>query len=306
MKDFESRIFAGQEVRAGESGDEMALVGYCATFNTLSHDLGGFKEQIAPPAFDRAMRDKHDVRFLLNHDPNKILGRTSAGTLHLATDAKGLLFRCQLDPNQQWHRDLWQSVKRGDITQCSFCFRVPGPECEKWDEATDDRGQRFSRRTLLDVNLLDASAVTYPAYEGTSVSARNLAPSVRKAMQTISHEAWKRIMCQRAKQSGDDIEAQRLLEGINAGRCIIRWSTDDDGNEIPTVDLMTDDEYAERAKMQTEVLRRRSAQVGREILLQRIEEARKHPSGVWDPEQRAYVSELEILQKELDQLCRLS
>lgn len=171
---IEQRTFTGVELRAESQGDELALAGYACSFNQLSRDLGGFREQVAPGAFKRSIERGDDCKALLNHDPNNILGRRKNNTLKVSEDERGLKFRCVLDSNQQAHRDIHASVKRGDIDECSFSFRVP-PQGDMWDEANDENGQRFIRRTLLNVDLYDVSAVVYPAYDSpgsTEVQAR--------------------------------------------------------------------------------------------------------------------------------------
>lgn len=150
------------ELRA--SGDGRSLVGYAALFNSLSQDLNGFKEQIKPGAFKRTLAAGADVRALLNHDPNYILGRTKSGTLKLSEDSTGL--RCEISlPATQWGSDVRESVARGDLDQMSFGFR-----CVK-DSWALRSGNNV--RTLEDVDLIDISVVTFPAYQSTSVSARN-------------------------------------------------------------------------------------------------------------------------------------
>lgn len=141
-------------------GDE--LRGYAARFNSDSGDLGGFIETIAPGAFGRSLASGADVRALFNHDPNHVLGRTKAGTLRLREDQRGLWFAVVL-PDSQVARDLAQSVKRRDISQMSFAFSVVR---ESWAPA---KPGELPRRTLLEVNLLDVSPVTYPAYAETNV-----------------------------------------------------------------------------------------------------------------------------------------
>src|SRR5690349_20178291 len=100
------------------------LVGYAAVFNSQSADLGGFKEVIAPGAFTRSLSDAvTDPRALVSHDPQRILGRVSAGTLRLAQDDHGLRFEIDV-PDTTYGRDLLESVKRGDIRGASFGFRL--------------------------------------------------------------------------------------------------------------------------------------------------------------------------------------
>ena len=164
----ELRYSAGLRVQE----DKYQIVGVAAAYNTLSGDLGGFREKIAPGAFARALREKQDCRMLLNHDPNFICGRVKNGTLVLEDSAEGPRFTCQLDENQTWQRDLFQAIKRQDIDACSFAFTV-APNGDSFERSTDERGKAIVLRTLRDVNLADCSCVAFPAYpNGTKVSAR--------------------------------------------------------------------------------------------------------------------------------------
>jgi uncharacterized protein len=180
----ELRFF--QSLRAedgGQSSDpQMTLRGMAATYGTVSKDLGGFREVIKPGAFTKVLATNPDVRCLFNHDANRVLGRCSNGTLQLRETNEGLAFRCQLDPNQQNHRDLHASVKRGDIDACSFAFKLESGD-DDFDTATDEEGRSYNRRTISNFShVYDVSVVTHPAYEGTSVGARALSPTARQAL----------------------------------------------------------------------------------------------------------------------------
>jgi uncharacterized protein len=168
---IERRAIVATELRADSQGDEPVLIGYAALFNTESKDLGGFREVIAPRAFKRSLAQGDEVVCLFNHDPNNVLGRYSAGTLQCAEDERGLIFRCKLDKNNSEHMNLRSSVLRGDVKACSFAFTV-APEGEAWREKNNGQGS-YMVRTLTDINLIDVSAVTYPAYESTVVAARS-------------------------------------------------------------------------------------------------------------------------------------
>ena len=155
----EKRTMGTIEVREADS-DDMVLEGYAAVFNSET-DLGHFREVIKPGAFDDVMTD--DVRALINHDPNLILGRTENGTLELSTDERGLKYRVKLG-DQQYAKDFYESVKRGDISQSSFAFTIKD---QSWNEERTVRSVDKVRQ------LLDVSPVTYPAYAAATVQARD-------------------------------------------------------------------------------------------------------------------------------------
>lgn len=158
-------IQTSMEVRSDQ--DKRKIVGYGARFNELSEVLFFFREKIASGAFAEALKYS-DVRALINHDPNYVLGRTKAGTLNLTEDEVGL--RYEIDPpNTSFANDLLESITRGDISQSSFAFSV-GEGNDEWDESGD-----IPIRTIHKFDALyDVSPVTYPAYDSTSVGARNM------------------------------------------------------------------------------------------------------------------------------------
>jgi len=163
---LETRVFSSAELRMTKSEDGVPrFEGYAARFNKWSEDLGGFREKIAPKAFSKAIKNS-DTRALFNHDSNYVLGRTTAKTLDLREDDKGLKFSV-IPPDTQWARDLGVSMERGDITQCSFGFTLG---VDEWNEGKDG-----VTRTIREVaNLADISVVTYPAYPDTEVALRSL------------------------------------------------------------------------------------------------------------------------------------
>ncbi len=150
----EVRTFDVQDLELRMDGDKPTVVGYGAVFNSESNDLGGFREYIAPGAFDGRLED--DVRFLVNHDANLILARTTNGTLRLSVDEKGLRYEADL-PNTSTARDLMELLKNGTISQSSFAFTV---EDDSW-ELKDGMNIRTINRVS---QLYDVSSVTYPAY----------------------------------------------------------------------------------------------------------------------------------------------
>ena len=140
------------------------ITGYAAVFNSLSEDLGWFREKIEPGAFrDSIVAD--DIRALWNHDSNFVLGRNTSGSLSLSEDDRGLKIEIN-PPDSQWARDLMTSIDRGDIDKMSFGFRTIS---DRWE--TRDKEEI---RTLEKVQLFDISPVTFPAYADTEVGLRSL------------------------------------------------------------------------------------------------------------------------------------
>lgn len=155
------------ELRAGNRGGSPVLRGVAAVFNSMSDDLGGFRECIAPGAFRLAIASS-DVRALVNHDPNLVLGRTASGTLKLEETDEGLEFEVEL-PDTTYARDLMACMQRGDINQCSFAFSV-GEDGQSWEHD----GAMWTRTVNVVSRLYDVSPVTYPAYQDTSCAMRSL------------------------------------------------------------------------------------------------------------------------------------
>ncbi|BDM64546.1 prohead protease [Shewanella sp. NFH-SH190041] len=179
----DNQFYCTGEVRmeTREENQAPVIIGYAAKFDTRSNNLGGFVEVIAKGAFDDVLED--DVRALFNHDRNFVLGRVPAGTLKLSVDNVGLRYEIT-PPDTQTVRDLvLEPLKRGDITQSSFAFRLPS-DGYRWDEGDDG----VYVRTITRVSkLLDVSPVTYPAYNDTEASARAL-NEAKKALKTDSEE----------------------------------------------------------------------------------------------------------------------
>jgi len=155
------------------SGKEIsALVGYAAVFNKASEDLGGFVEIIRPGAFADAIAGDADVRALVNHDPDLLIGRQTAKTLRLSEDKTGLRFEIDL-PETQAARDVAEQIQRGDMTGCSFSFSVYPDGEERWTFGR--KGEPDVREVLKVAKVWDVGPVTFPAYPDTSVAARSRA-----------------------------------------------------------------------------------------------------------------------------------
>lgn len=178
---------ADAEFQTREDGENLSIEGYFAVFNS-NYDIGyGMSESIAPGAFDGTLSD--DVRALINHDTTLVLGRTAAHTLELKQDERGLWGHIAINPNDSDAMNLYNRVKRGDVNQCSFGFDI-------LEEETEFRGDDEIHWTIKSVKLYEVSCCTFPAYEETSIAARQ---RDAEALKKRALEAWKEKQRQRLK-----------------------------------------------------------------------------------------------------------
>ena len=153
-------------------GAPPVLVGISPPWDSLSVDLGGFREKFAPTAFDGLVdrhgndpRGKIDVPFLTDHLSHLITGRTTNGRLELKKELKGLGYRHS--PLDTTHGlDLIKMVEDRTITGSSFAFTT-APQGDTW---TEDGSGNLVRTVFKVDGLYDISAVTYPAYPSSSVA----------------------------------------------------------------------------------------------------------------------------------------
>lgn len=167
MRDREKRQFVGQILVEKRADDGPLIRGHAAVFDKLSENLGGFREIIARGAFDEVL--ENDVRALIGHRDELILGRTSAKTLRIGVDAEGLTYEID-PPDTSYARDLLVSLERGDIRESSFGFSI----ARDGDTWTEDEDGRLVRTITKVSRLYDVSPVTFPAYPDTDVAKRSL------------------------------------------------------------------------------------------------------------------------------------
>lgn len=168
--DLERRAYSF-EVRAEENERGHIITGRPIVYSSRT-DLGWFDEVIEPGALDGA--DMTDVRFLVNHNTSMIpLARSRRNngnsTMKMTPDAFGLLLDyVSLDTeNNSDARSLWSAVQRGDISGMSFMFSI---DDEEWEDMESDHPTRHIRKIG---SVVEVSAVTFPAYDATEISARS-------------------------------------------------------------------------------------------------------------------------------------
>lgn len=196
------RRFFDSEIRAVKREEKTVVRGYAAVFDSLSENLGGFREMIAPGAFDGVLAD--DVRALWDHSSSMILGRTKAGTLRIGVDERGLWYEYD-DPGTSYSKDLLISMERGDISQSSFQFTI---EDEEWKE---DEEKRYVRTIKKVRRLYDVSPVTFPAYPDATAALRSLEKVKEESEQQAKEEAEKRAAEEQAEKERQEAEEAEKL-----------------------------------------------------------------------------------------------
>ena len=181
----EIRIF-DFEVRAEQDEKHGTIItGTPIVYDALTN-IGSYDEIIARGALDNA--DLKDVRFLVNHNTDMIpLARSrnnnENSTMQMTVDEGGMNIRVDLDTeNNVEAKSLYSAVKRGDISGMSFMFTVDG---DKWDDIESEH----PTRTITKLGkVFEVSAVTFPAYEQTSIQARGLSDALDGAKESLERE----------------------------------------------------------------------------------------------------------------------
>ena len=171
------------EIVANE--DSRTVEGYAIVFNSLSEDLGGFREQILPEAVDGVL-ERSDVLALLNHDKSKgVLARSryGKGSLTLEIDEKGLKYRFEA-PHTALGDEVLEYLRRGEITSSSFAFTINEDIWEK-------TGEEYIRTIKSFKQLYDVSPVFEPAYQAATACKRfaEIQEEERKAIEEAKREA---------------------------------------------------------------------------------------------------------------------
>lgn len=178
-----------QRFETREAGDDLFIEGYFSVFDSEYHVCDGITEIIKPGAFTESVTG--DVRALINHESTLVLGRTKAGTLTLREDAHGLWGSIKINRQDVDAMNLYSRVQRGDVDQCSFGFDIA-------KETYIDLGNGSCRFEIEKVDpLYEVSVCTFPAYEETSVVARQADVA---AIQKRRAEAWREKMIKKIRR----------------------------------------------------------------------------------------------------------
>lgn len=183
-----------------EDGDDLHITGYFSVFDSPYEIASGMTETVAPGAFSKALSG--DIRALVNHDSTLVLGRTTAHTLELREDSHGLWGDITINRNDSDAMNLYNRVKRGDVSQCSFGFNPV-----KQDTEVRENGD--VHWTIREVELFEVSACTFPAYQETNISARS---AERDEIKARRQEAWREKMLKKLKGESNGTESTNAQE----------------------------------------------------------------------------------------------
>lgn len=162
-------------------------------------NLGWYDEIIEKGALDTT--DLKDVRFLVNHNTDMIpLARsrnnTVNSTMQMEIDEKGMKIRVDLDTeNNTEAKSLYSAVERGDIDGMSFMFTV---DEDRWEDIDSEHP---TRNILKISKVFEVSAVTFPAYEDTSIQARGLSEALDSAKESLENVKAEARKLERRKQT---------------------------------------------------------------------------------------------------------
>ena len=180
-------VVRGAEFQTREADGNLYIDGYFALFGAEYWLWETAYETVDAGAF--SLESDKDVRALTNHDTTLVLGRTTVGTLQLRVDERGLFGTILINANDQDAVNLYERVKRGDVSQCSFGFDI-------LEESTEYRDDGITVFHLKRVRLWEVSVCTFPAYEDTGVQARRAEVEQMQARKT---EKWRADMLARLK-----------------------------------------------------------------------------------------------------------
>lgn len=218
------------------------LSGKAITFETSSNDLG-FWEVIHRGAITQELINQSDIVFCYNHDTSKVLARSykNSGSLHVSLREDGVYFDFEI-PDTTLGHDVYELVKRGDISHCSFAFTISDePGSQKW---TKRDGEMYREIYKID-GLYDLSCVTHEAYSDTSINARSL--ELRdEAEKTIDEE-----MEEKENDKTDESVVEEEVKEVEETR--EEESTEEEKTEESVEETPTEEEEEETRDESTDV-----------------------------------------------------
>ena len=245
-----------KEIRLGDnantSNENRHIEGYAIVFNSLSNDLGGFREIIEQGAITDELIKNSDILCLMNHDIKRgVLARSyqGRGSLKLEIDEHGLHYSFDA-PNTDLGDEVLEGIRRGDISKCSFAF-VCGE-----DNWTKDENGEYIRHVKKIKNLYDVSLVYHPAYEETEAIADTRGLDELKAQEEANN-----IVKENSESDMNDkqeliIQLQDILEKLKTDEKPVEEKADEEtpkeDDEKSVEDQTVEDENPDETENETE------------------------------------------------------
>ena len=164
-------------------------------------DMGFFEEYISRDALSKT--DMKDVRFLVNHNTEmtplaRSRNNNANSTMQMEVKEDGMHIRVNLDTeNNTDAKNLYSAIQRGDVSGMSFMFIIRG---DKWEKLDTD----YPKRTITDIEkIFEVSAVTFPAYEATSIKARSVF-ALESARQELESKRAEELKSEEAKRENEE------------------------------------------------------------------------------------------------------
>jgi len=247
----------GVEVRVVDSAptitapteSEFNLRGYATVYDVAypiagGPEAGGWMEIVERGATAKSIKDGADVRLLYDHG-GIALARTASGTMRLISDDMGMMVNADLDSQSPYAQSVRSAVLRGDVDQMSFAFRVTR---QAWNED-------YTERRIREVQLFDASLVTYPSNEATvaQMNAANIKSEQRvlnAADEAVEDDLVSQIRVllaqliagEAAEMEAGSPAAKSLRALVNVLCALDWWEEVDDCEDAGMSEMMSEDD----------------------------------------------------------------
>lgn len=209
MRTIDAKLEKRDDAEPGRVAGQPVVLG-------VRTDLGWFDEIIERGALDET--NLNDVRLCLNHDTSFVYARSRRNnpnsTMQLSKDPNGLYCDAGLDISIPAHHNLYGMIERGDIDKMSFMFSIDG---EEWEDLETEHPTRHITKIGT---IVEISAVTFPAYEETSIEiserSKEALESARSALESAR---------QQREQAPEGVDTQKQLELEKAKLDLLRRKT---------------------------------------------------------------------------------
>lgn len=143
-------------------GQPTRIEGLVVPYESLSEDLGGFRELVKRGAFTESLRSGRDMRVDVEHDERLLLGRTANQTARFSEDERGVWVSVEV-PNTTLGRDTVEEVRSRNRDAMSAAWLYDDIDAEF---GRDDAGGVV--RTIHRAVLTGATITAFPAYVATA------------------------------------------------------------------------------------------------------------------------------------------